>query len=193
MWRMSIGAGQGPRWWRGRPSYVVWPALIGLVFCVLAILGYRLEARNYSDFASHSAKTVAVIDSFYYGAEVASTGNPPWYSQFATVHYSVGERRVTANVMLVPQCFGACVPVYQVGDRIKLAYNTRQPSRAVYPIPSGRLSLNPLAWNSLVFFAAVIGVGALIIAILNIVFGTVAPARSGHARKRRPDSRRRSV
>jgi len=186
MLRMSHAPGTGSRWRWGRPRYVVWPALIGLGFCVLAILGYRLEARNYTDFVSHSARVMATIDSLYYGHEVASTGSPPWFTEYATVHYLAAGQIVTADVTLVAKCFGTCVPPYKVGGQIRLAYDIRQVSDAVYPIPKGRLSLNPLAWNSLVFFAAAIGVGSLIVAVLNMVLGTVVPVPSRRTRKRHP-------
>jgi hypothetical protein len=176
--------GSPSRW--GRPGYVVWPALIGLGLCVLAIFGYRLEASNNADFVSHSAKAMATIDSFYYGPEVVGTGNTPWFTEYATVHFWAAGRTVTANVTLVPKCNGTCVPPYKVGGQIRLAYDIRQVSDAVYPVPKGRLSLNPLAWNSLVSFAAAVGIGSLIVAVLNMSLGTTAPVPSRRTRKRNP-------
>jgi uncharacterized protein DUF3592 len=169
---MPLRPGRGPRWWRGKRTYVIGPALVGLIFCVLAILGYRLNAHNYSAFSAHSATTTAIIERIYDGQQVSTTGGPPWTSEYATVRYSVHHRTVSADVELVPQCNGSCLPVFRAGDQIRLAYDTRRVSHAVFPVPRHRLSSNPLAWNTLVLFAALIGVGGLIVAGLNMALGT---------------------
>src|SRR5262245_65501758 len=62
--RMSPEPGAGARRRWAMPRYVVWPALIGLVLCLLAVLGYRLDARNNAYFSSTSAQAGSTVHSF---------------------------------------------------------------------------------------------------------------------------------
>jgi len=148
---------------------------------VLAFLGHRFESHQSSDFIAHAAIADAVIDSLHDGPPSQDIYGPSWFNEYATVHYEADTRLVHSTVTVGTKCTSVCLPIHNVGDNIRIAYDTRNVSSAVYPVPKGRLGVNPLGWNPLVLFAAVAGVGSLAVAILNLILGSEPPriARRG--------------
>jgi hypothetical protein len=142
---------------------------------LLAFFGYRLESSKYSDFIAHSAPASAAIDTIKDGAPIQNYGAPPSFNEYAQVHYEVAGEVANSTVTLTANCTGVCLPIYNVGERIRVAYDTRNVSSAIYPVPHGRLGLNPLGWNYLILLVGFLGILSLAAALLNMILGT-APA-----------------
>jgi hypothetical protein len=140
----------------------------------LAVWGYRTQSANDTQFAAHAVTTTAVIDSVFEGPPYQSQSGPPWHDVYAVVQFTAAGKLAHAQVTVVTGCTSACLPVYQAGSKVRIAYDSQNVSDAViifgrgpYKGPSGHLNLDILA-------LAALGILALMVAVMNLVVSPYA-------------------
>jgi hypothetical protein len=154
---------------------VLVPAGIGLALCALALWEYQFQHSQGVAFRLHSATTTAVIDRIYDGPPQSSDGGSSPFDEYATVHYFANARGVHARITLVAGCTGVCLPRYHIGERLRVAYDTRSVGYAEFPVPRGGVNAIPVESYINVALIAFVGIGVLIVAIVNMVLGTGPP------------------
>ncbi|HEY2240662.1 MAG TPA: hypothetical protein VGI21_17820 [Streptosporangiaceae bacterium] len=60
----------------------------------------------------------------------SQTGGPDSYDRLADVRFTASGQREQAKVLIDADCNGACLPVYQPGDTVRIAYDARHPATA---------------------------------------------------------------
>jgi hypothetical protein len=112
----------------------------------------------------------AVIEHIRLGVPHEVMGGPPGFAEYGKISYRVGTHALHGRVTLL-NCTGVCPPRFRVGQTIRIAYDVRDVSALFYPVPTpGRLDI---ARFTIAAIGGFFGVGSLIVAVVNLMVGTV--------------------
>ena len=118
-------------WFPPKPLTVLLPLAAGLVLAALTVWVYQVQQNRDTDFARHAVITQARVIDVYNGRPYPNQlGGPDTYSRFAHVRFTASGRAEVASVLVDADCSGACLPGYQPGDSVQVAYDQRHPAPA---------------------------------------------------------------
>jgi hypothetical protein len=148
------------------------PGGIALALFGLAVWGYRTQSANDIQFTAHAVTTTAVIDRILEGPLNQNQYGPPWHDEYAVVRFTAAGKLAHAQVTLNAGCTGACLPAYQPGGKVRIAYDSQNVSDAVIISGRGPYKGSSVHVNPGIVMLAICGMLALVIAMLNLVLGT---------------------
>jgi Protein of unknown function (DUF3592) len=115
---------RAPYWWRShRRGDVFLPLAIGLVLGGLGLWSALVYTHNQAEFRAEAVRARAVIEKIYTSAPSQGYGAPT-FDEYALIRFGAQGRIAHAQVLLVRDCSGVCVPGYHVGQVLTVAYSS---------------------------------------------------------------------